>query len=123
MNNTFQEEKWFNLQLQGKCTCQNRLSWFAGRGKGKLDHFFLGHIVEYLKPATKAPHKLEVKTPKSPFTSHASLKGKEQFALHPSWAALVKEGDCNYKGRFQDFRLAPFEGASLLLQCGFPGAG
>lgn len=61
-------------------------------GKENWTIFFLGHIVEYLKPATKAPHKLEVKIAKSPFISHASLKGKEQFALHPVCAAFGQRG-------------------------------
>lgn len=78
--------------------------------------------MEYLKPATKAPRKLEVKIAKNPFITHTSFKGKEQFAFHPPCATLVKEGESNYKSRFQDFTLAPFDGASLLLKCGFPGA-
>lgn len=64
MNNIFQKEERFNLQPEGKCTCQNLLSWFAGREKGKIGPFSAGQIVEYLKPAMKATHKLEVKIAK-----------------------------------------------------------
>lgn len=40
MNNIFQNEKRFGLQLEGTCTCQNLLSWFTGKGKRKIGPLF-----------------------------------------------------------------------------------
>lgn len=100
---------------------------FLGEGKENWTIFSWPHCGIFKTSNEKAPHKLEVKIAKNPFISHTSLKGKEQLAFPPSCAAvLVEEGDS--KAGFQigslrwDFRLAPFDAASLLLQCGFPGA-
>lgn len=70
MNNIFQKGEQFNLQLEGKCNCQNWLSWLAGGGKrkiGALAGFSTNQIMEYLKAAaiTKIAYKLEIRIAKN----------------------------------------------------------
>lgn len=95
---------------------------FLGEGKENWTIFSWPHCGIFKTSNEKAPHKLEVKIAKTPFISHTSLKGKEQLAFPPSCAALVVGRWSKRETPRRDFRLAPFDAASLLLQCGFPGA-